>query len=410
MTKQSHLTTRFSRNERLYESIFMKMHNSGFRRQHAVKARLSKLLHLLGLGLLPICLVSCDQIKEVAGSADSDAGNGVPVYELIISEPFKPPVVVYKEVIQHSPKDGMNDAQREFWDYLEQFNTLPENPSEHAVGIFNAKGVAPTFEYLPPSPNSVFGDVDGLREHRELFVDRYPWAKKLINQYDLEIPISEKRFARSAKGIEYQYNKLMRTLGGCEANDETKRQFVLNFLEGLLVVDYVYARGTSEDREVADDVWRGVFVVNYMIHPFEKELAEDLIIPATRDIGWATISAYPEKMWGLTPSMLTRGFRLYAPVERVKVAKWLLFTDGIPQKANDLESSVHWGLMHNWRMEAGLSEYSIYAAHCTEAVRPADKPWGQVVKNVFRITYGKDFNSEYSKYKRLLDAAYPKIP
>lgn len=265
-----------------------------------------------GLALISFTVLcaSCSKKKSLGGTE-------VLRCEMVKAVPFEPAFVEYKEVIQPPSRDGMNTAQKEFWDYLNQFNRLPENASEEAVAIYSAKGTAPSFEYLSPSLFSVLGDIEGLKKHRDLFALRYPWVKSLTVEYGLEIAVSEKRFSGTAKEIGNKYSSLVKKFRGWDNKEYTEAEYVSSVLEGLLVVDYVYARGTESDRDSADDIWRGVFTAFYMSHSFEKELAHKLIIPATRDIGWATIAAYPEKMWGQTPSMLLSGFRLHAPLKPI---------------------------------------------------------------------------------------------
>ncbi len=346
--------------------------------------------------------------EEIKGNTDQTAArldeNGI-----LKHSSSNHPVVEYRDPFEPPSKNGMNNAQREFWKYLERFNRLPENASEEALAIYNTKGIAPSFQYLTPSLDSVLGNIELLKQHRKIFGERYPWVNTLIKEYDLEVPISEERFSGTAKQIGKNYETLMTKFIGFKLGDLKEREFVANLLEGLLVVDFVYAKGNENDRDSADDIWRGVFKFN-LGNPFSVALSDKLIIPATKQIGWATIATTPKKMWGLTTAMLSGGFHSHAPVERIQLSKWILLTDGIPGKASSPEKNLDWGLMHNCHMQAGLKEYSIYVAHCIEGVRPAEKPWGQVISNIFRITYGKESKKEYTQYKQLLDAAYPPTP
>lgn len=322
----------------------------------------------------------------------------------------KPESSVYQDPFSPPSREGMTPEQIKFWDYLASFNRLPDNPSEEAVAIYHAKGIAPHFNYLEPSKRSVLGDLDGLKKHRELFPTRYPWVATLLRAYALEIPISAERFKGTAKEIGNNYKDLMETHMGCKASDETEKQFVAHVLEGLLVVDYVYARGSAEDRSVAHEIWQGVVTTNGITHPFDESLGESLIIPATYDIAWAAIADTPGKMWGVATSNILSGFRHRAPLKRTEFAKWVLLNAEIPGRAEKPEDDVFWGLLHNWRMQAGLRQYSIYALHRGKYARPQDSSWGAVIQSVFRIHFGTQHKVEYAKYRQLLDAAYPKIP
>jgi hypothetical protein len=212
------------------------------------------------------------------------------------------------EVKQSPQASELTPAQVEFWNYLEQFNRLPEEPTEEAIVVFNAKGIAPDFCHLETSKSSVLGNLPGLAAHRDIFPQRYPWVRQLLDDYSIKIPISVGRFSGNAGEIGQHYTKLMRAYHRCEETRANEKALVVNFLEGLLVVDYLYACGTPEDKREAMKVIDGVFQVNYISHPFRKALGEKLLSPASRDIGWPAIADYPELIWGLTPILIRGGF------------------------------------------------------------------------------------------------------
>ncbi len=299
-------------------------------------------------------------------------------------------------------------AQKKFWEYLESFNRLPEEPTEEAISVYNAKGIAPDFSYLETSKSSVLGDLAGLAVHRDLFPQRYPWVRQLLDDYSIKIPISAGRFAGSSGEIGQHYTKLIRGSHRCEETRANEKALVVNFLEGLLVVDYLYACGTPEDKREAIKVIDGVFQVNYISHPFRKALGEKLLSPASRDIGWPAIAGYPELIWGLTPILIRGGFSENNHFDKVNFSKWLLRTKGIREMENEQEQESERNMIHNEQVRAGLLSYSIYTAHCHDAVRPRDVPGLVVIEILFKRLFPKDHAAQYRQYLTLLNAAYPK--
>ena len=221
------------------------------------------------------------------------------------------------QVTSLAPK--LSPAQVEFWDYLEQFNRLPENPTEEMIAVYNTKGIAPEFRYLTTSKNSVLGDIQGLTAHRELFPKRYPWVQPLLDKYEIEIPISGERFSGTAEEIGKKYDKLMLVSRKCKATPENEKTFVTNYLEGLLVVDFIYACGTPKDKEDGMKVIDGVYRANLLLDPFRKDLEVSFIAPASRDIGWAAIADYPELIWGNTLGFISTGFFHYNPADNINI-------------------------------------------------------------------------------------------
>lgn len=306
------------------------------------------------------------------------------------------------------PQISLTPAQEEFWKYLEQFNRLPENPTEEMIAVFNAKGIAPEFRYLKASKTSVLGDSKGLTAHRERFVKRYPWVQPLLDQYSIDVPISSERFSGTAKEIGEKYEKLMMVCRKCNATPENEKTFVINYLEGLLVVDFIYACGAAKDKQEAMDVIDGVFTANELLDPFRKNLEARFIAPASRDIGWAAIADYPELIWGNTPACVSSGFGEYSPSVKINFSKWMLLTKSIRGSDSDNTQKIYRGIIHNEQVKLGLLSYSIYSAHSHELGRPADAPWLIVIKILFKRLYPKDHVARYNQYLTLLDAAYPK--
>jgi hypothetical protein len=304
--------------------------------------------------------------------------------------------------------EQLNPAQLEFWNYLETFNRLPENPTPIAVAVFHAKGIAPEFRSLAVSKTSVLGNLAGLTAQRELFVTRYPWVAPLLEHYAIQVPVSGERFSGTAAEIGEKYAALIKTSVRCAHNPGNEKALVRNFLEGLLVVDYVYASGTAQDKQAAMAIVDGVFQINGIIHPFRKALETSLLTPASRDIGWAAIANFPELICGQTTNLVRGGFADLSLAERVNFSKWRLRTPGLREMENLNERKFEAGMIHNDQVRGGLLSYSIYTAHCQEVIRPRDSPGLVVIEKLFQRLFPRDFPDQYQRYLTLLNAAYPK--
>ena len=307
------------------------------------------------------------------------------------------------------PHIPLTPVQEEFWAYLEQFNHLPENPTKEMIAVYNAKGIAPEFHYLKASKTSVFGDISGLIQHSERFVKRYPWVQPLLDQYSIVVPISTIRFSGTAKEIGEKYGKLMRVSHKCKNTPDNEKTFVRDFLEGLLVVDYIYACGTKQDKQEGMIVFNDVFRANLVFHPFKKNLVASLHAPASRDIGWAIIANSPERIFGMTSALIGSGFAEYSPADKVNFHKWMLRTKGISEMESENQRHFHQAMIHNEQVRIGLISYAIYSIHCYEVVRPSDAPGLIVTKILFKRLVPKDYPAQYERYLTLLNTAYPKI-
>jgi hypothetical protein len=311
--------------------------------------------------------------------------------------------------VQAPPKVVLTPAQVEFWSYLEQFNRLPENPTEDMVAVYNTKGIAPEFHYLKASKTSVLGNIKGLTAHRKLFVKRYPWVQPLLDHYAIEVPISTERFSGTAEEIGEKYEKLMMISRKCEDTPANEKIFVTNYLEGLLVVDFIYTSGSTTDKQQAMDVIDGVFTANTLLDPFRKKLEASFMTPASRDIGWAAIADYPELIKANTPATISQGFFSYSPADKVNFGKWMLHINSVRKADNKNLNKICRSLIHNEQVNIGLFSYSIYSAHSHELGRPAEAPWLIVIQILFKRLYPKDHSARYKQYLSKLDAAYPKI-
>lgn len=313
-------------------------------------------------------------------------------------------------VIEESPVViELTPEQQDFWAYLEQFNQLPENPTEEMIAVYNTKGIAPKFQYLKSSKNSVIGDIKGLTAHRERFIQRYPWVQPLLDQYSIEVPISTQRFSGTAKEIGEKYEELMMVCRKCNATSENEKTFVANYLEGLLVVDYIFACGSAKDKQQAMDVVDGVYMANELLDPFRKKLEASFIAQASRDIGWAIMADHPESIRTARASTIARGFFEYSPADNVNFCKWMLHVKSIRGSDKENIQKIYRGIVHNEQVRIGLLSYSIYSAHSYELGRPPDAPWLMVIQILFKRLYPKDHATRYKQYLSLLDAAYPRI-
>ncbi len=313
-----------------------------------------------------------------------------------------------KSMVASEPVVVLTPAQKEFWDYLEQFNRLPENPTEEMIAVYNAKGIPPEFRYLKTSKTSVLGDISGLIQHRDRFIKRYSWVQPLLDQYTIEIPISSLRFSGTAEEIGEKYEKLMMVNRECKATPENEKSYVTNYLEGLLVVDFVYACGTQKDKRESMDIIDGVFKANELLDPFRRKLEGVFIAPASRDIGWPIIVDYPGTMFTGRATTIASGFFEYSPADKINFGKWMLNNNSIPEADKSNIQKIKRGIIHNEQVKIGLIGYSIYSAHSHELGRPEDAPWLIVIKILFKRLYPEDHAVRYSEYLTLLDAAYPK--
>lgn len=324
------------------------------------------------------------------------------------AEPLAEPPASPPATQSAAPEDTLTPAQIEFWKYLEKFNRLPDNPTEEMVAVYNTKGIPQKFHTIKESENSVIGDIQGLTAHREIFPKRYPWVQTLLDRYEIEIPISAERYSGNMREIGRGYEILMSACRKFKDKPEDEKAFVTNYLEGLLVVDFIHACGSSTDKQKSRDLIDGVFRVNPMIHPFKSKLDADLITPATKQIGWAIYGNFPEFMDGMGPAVIFGGYSRENHVDRVDFLKWMMTTKGIPKMETEYHQKIHQGLIHNELVNAGLLSYSIYKLHSHEEVRPKDSPGLVVIEILFKRLFPRDHAAEYQRYLSLLDAAYPK--
>jgi hypothetical protein len=255
----------------------------------------------------------------------------------------------------------------------------------------------------------VIGDIKGLIAHRVQFIRRYSWVQPLLDQYAIEIPISEERFSGTIVEIAEKYRKFSCIHRECSPTPENEKSYVRDYLEGLLVVDYIYACGTEKNRRESMTIIEGVFYKNYLYNSLIKKLEPTFTSHASRDIGWAIIADYPELIWGNMLSNVGQGFFLHSPANKINFYKWILSAKGIPGMDNAPLRNAYRGMMHNEIVNRNMLSFAIHAAHSYEIGRPSDAPWQIVIKILFKRLYPKDHGARYKEYLALLDAAYPKI-
>ncbi len=306
------------------------------------------------------------------------------------------------------PAPKRTPAQIEFWNYLEPFNRLPEKPSEAAIAVYNTKGIAPKFRYLENSKTSVFGDTAGLAAHRARFVKRYPWVQPLLEHYGIEVPIPTERFSGSVKEIGQKYEQLMLASHKCANTPANEKTFVSNYLEGLLVVDFIYACGTPKDKQEAIPVLDGVFIANTLSLPFNKALGASFMTPASRDIGWAVMADFLGQISGMTRILIRSGFSEYSPADNVNFCKWLLRIQEQHPMLSKNDQDMYRGHINNEQVSVGLLSYAIYCAHTNEGVDPHRAPGSVIIGILFNRLYPKDHAAQYQRYQTLFNAAYPK--
>lgn len=100
---------------------------------------------------LPCCKQKSPPVQQSSGSTETE------LY----------PIKQNPEFPARPAKDLTTPAQQAFWDYIETFNRLPDNPTEVQKEIFATRGEAPQFKVISTSPKSVFNDVEGMRRTRK---------------------------------------------------------------------------------------------------------------------------------------------------------------------------------------------------------------------------------------------------
>ncbi len=328
------------------------------------------------------------------------------------------PIRINPELPARPSKDIITPAQQAFWDYIETFNRLPDNPTEVQKEIFATRGEAPQFKVISISPTSVFNDVEGMKAHRKLFTERYPWVKRLLEKEQITLEVNESIYQGTAKEISDKHRQMVGESSGNYFQPRRNRSlFTKRWLESLLVVDYIFACGSEQDRIDGFHLLTPTFTA---LAPRgdeatgRKEHGKELEIPAIFDIGIAIANQFSENMRGYVPEILLNALARVTlstgdTASYIEFLKWSLRVDALKKLESDMD--FHRILVGNACAENQMFHYIIYWYHLHEEVRPIEGSSAVAVKNLFNRIYGKQEGpKEHKKYLALLDAAYPSPP
>ena len=313
--------------------------------------------------------------------------------------------------------DDITPEQKAFWDYIEIFNRLPDNPTEVQKEIFATRGEAPQFKVISTSPKSVFNDVEGMKAHRERFAQRYPWVKRLLEKEQITLEVNSSIYQGTTKEISDKHHQLVSWAQGNYFQPEGKRSvFTKRWLESLLVIDYIFACGSEQDRIDGFGLLTETFkaAVSGSEATGRKEYGRELEIPAAFDIGIAIANQFPENMRGYVPEILINALARVTSstghaASYIECLKWSLRVEALKKLESDM--NFHRVMVGNRCAENQMFHYIIYWYHLHKEVRPFEGSSAIAVKNLFNRIYGKvEGTKEHKKYMALLDAAYPPSP
>ncbi len=355
-----------------------------------------------------LCLVALPGCKQKSSSEQQNSGSTA---RAVI------PVIINPELPARPANDVITPAQQAFWDYIETFNRLPDNPTEVQKEIFETRGEAPQFKVISTSPKSVFNDVEGMKAHRKLFPKRYPWVKRLLEKEKITLEVNASIYQGTAKEISDKHHQLVSWAQGNYFQPEGERSvFTKRWLESLLVIDYIFACGSEQDRIDGFGLLTESFkaAVSGGEATGRKEHGRELEIPATFDIGIAIANQFPENMRGYVPEILINALARVTSstghtASYIECLKWSLRVEVLKKLESDL--NFNRVMVGNRCAENQMFHYIIYWYHLHEEVRPFEGSSAVAVKNLFNRIYGKvEGPKEHKKYMALLDAAYPPSP
>ena len=305
-------------------------------------------------------------------------------------------------------------AQKAFWDYIETFNRLPDNPTEVQKEIFATRGVAPRFKIISTSPKSLFSDVNGMMAHRKLFAERYPWVKRLLEAEQITLEVDASIYQGTTKEIiDKHYKKVAWDEDDYFQPKGNRTVFTKRWLESLLVIDYIFAYGSEQDR--IDGMLILTETFETVAHPSDNatgrvERGRELEIPASFEIAIAIANQFPEHV----PEQLIN-FLPILPSSPGQIAfyidylKWSRRVESFKKWENLM--TLHEVQVGNYCVQNEMLHYTIYWYHLHEKVRPNPGSSGLAIKALFKRIYGNDEGlKEHKKYLALLDAAYPAPP
>ena len=294
------------------------------------------------------------------------------------------------------------------------FNRLPDNPTEDQREILETRGEAPSFKFISTSSKSVFSNVEGMKAHRKLFAERYPWVKNLLEKEQITLEVDEAIFQGTTKEIiDKHFDKVACTHGDYFQPKGNRTVFTKRWLESLLVIDYIFACGSEQDRIdgfhfLAQTITAAADAADKATGRVER--CRELEIPAAFDIVIAIANQFPdqvpEQLINFLPGLTSSSGHIASYIECLK---WSLRVESF-KKWKDL-MTFHEIQVGNLCVRNGMFHYPIYWYHLHENVRPTPGSTAVAVKALFTRIYGKQEGmKEHKKYLILLDAAYPPPP
>ncbi len=310
-------------------------------------------------------------------------------------------------------KNAITPAQSAFWDYIEAFHRLPDHPTDLQRRIFATRGVAPSFQFITTSPKSVFADVAGMKAHRERFAQRYPWVKRLLESEHITLEVDADVFRGNVREIfDKHFKKISGGSGSYLRPEPDRREFTKRWLESLLVIDFIFACGSAQDRIDGLILLSQTFsqaADSGLDSAVRKARGAELEIPAAFDIAMAIANEFPdrapENLLNFLPLLLSS---TGDPAAFIECLKWALRVQPFSRWHNLMQlNNIQVG---NHCVRNGLLHYTIYWYHLHVNVRPDAGSSATAIEALFEKIYGKqEGQKEHKKYLALLDAAYPSL-
>lgn len=309
------------------------------------------------------------------------------------------------------PTDVITPAQSAFWDYIEAFHRLPDQPTDLQRRIFATRGEAKPFQIISTSPTSVLADVAGIEAHGERFSLRYPWVKKLLEEENISLDVDESLFQGSANEIVSKHEKKVNSSSRNYLKAEPDRRlFTKRWLESLLVIDFIFAYGSTQDRKAGMDLLEQTITLAAYTGADSLQRAKrgaELEIPVVFEIAMPIVNEFRDeaskKLVNYLPHLIIGEENADSYIDCLKwtlrvqaFSKWENLVDG-----NQIE-------VGNQCVDHGLLHEAIYWHHLQKNVQPDPGSTGQAVRALFDVIYGKKAGAtEHQKYSDLLKAAYP---
>ncbi len=324
------------------------------------------------------------------------------------------PAKTNPELPARPAKEIITPAQVAFWDYIEAFHRLPDNPTDVQRAIFATRGDVKPFHFISTSPTSVFADVAGMKAHRECFAQRYPWVRNLLEREHITLEVDEAVFSGSAGEILKKHGRKVDVYEGNFYQTYGNRAlFTKRWLESLLSVDYIFACGSAQDRS------DGLLLLDQTMSeaqgpgqdtPERAKRGAELEIPAVQQIAIPLANEFaqqvPESLVNFLPYLISSAEH---PGPFIDCLKWALRVKAFGKWDNIMRlNQIQVG---NHCVRHGLLHQAIYWYHLQENPRPNPGSAGLAIKALFhKINGPQQGPKEHQKYLALLDAAYPPPP